>query len=207
MDNNITAIIDYGVGNLFSLQSSLRAVGANVVVTNDKQTLKNATRIVLPGVGAFEDAMKKLKDSGMADVVKECAENGKPILGICLGMQLLFDNSLEYGNHKGLGLIPGSVVPLKGRISDTLKVPHIGWNKLTLKEGESLFKYLTGDSFAYYVHSFYADTADEYITAKSEYDIPVTGAVRKDNVFGTQFHPEKSGKCGLLMLKAFCEEE
>lgn len=206
MDKNITAIIDYGVGNLFSLRCSLSSVGANVVVTNDKQILKDATRIVLPGVGAFEDAMKKLKTSGMADVVKECAANRKPILGICLGMQLLFDNSLEYGNHKGLGLIPGSVVPLKGRISEALKVPHIGWNKLMLKEGEALFKYIKGDSFAYYVHSYYADTAEEYITAKSEYDIQVTGAVRKDNVFGTQFHPEKSGACGLLMLKAFCEE-
>lgn len=206
MNNNVTAIIDYGVGNLFSLRCSLSSVGANVVVTNDKDTLKNAARIILPGVGAFEDAMKKLSTSGMAEVVTECAQNGKPILGICLGMQLLFDNSLEYGNHKGLGLIPGSVVPLKERIPEELKVPHIGWNKLILKEGESLFKYLTGNSFAYYVHSYYADTAEKYITAQSEYGILVTGAVRKANVFGTQFHPEKSGSDGLQMLKAFCEE-
>jgi len=206
MDNNITAIIDYGVGNLFSLRCSLASVGANVIVTGDKNELKNASRIILPGVGAFEDAMKKLLDSGMAAVVCECAAEGKPIFGICLGMQLLFDNSLEYGNHKGLGLIPGAVVPLKERIPSCLKVPHIGWNSLKLREGEPLFKYLEGNSFAYYVHSFYADTAEEFITAKSEYGIMVTGAVRRGNVWGTQFHPEKSGKDGLLMLKAFCEE-
>ncbi len=206
MNDNITAIVDYGVGNLFSLRCSLASVGANVIVTKDKTKLKNAARIILPGVGAFEDAMKKLVDSGMAEVVCECAAAGKPILGICLGMQLLFENSLEYGNHKGLGLIPGSVVPLKGRIPDNLKVPHIGWNALKLREGEPIFKYLTGNSFAYYVHSFYADTPEEYITADSEYGIRVTGAVRRGNVSGTQFHPEKSGKDGLLMLKAFCEE-
>lgn len=206
MKNNVTAIVDYGVGNLFSLRCSLTSIGAEVVVSKNAEELRSAARIILPGVGAFEDAMKKLEDSGLSDVVIECANGGKPLLGICLGMQLLFDNSFEYGNHKGLGLIPGSVVPLKGKIPSTLKVPHIGWNKLQIKDGEPLFRYLTGDSFAYYVHSFYADTAEEFITAKSEYGILVTGAVRNKNVFGTQFHPEKSGKDGLLMLKAFCEE-
>ena len=204
--NNITAIIDYGVGNLFSLRSSLSSVGADVVVTNNKDILKSAARIILPGVGAFEDAMKKLSVDGMDEVVKDCARSGKPILGICLGMQLLFHNSFEYGNHNGLGLIHGSVIPLKEKIPETLKVPHIGWNKLTLRDGETLFKYLNGDTFAYYVHSYYAATDDKYIIAKSDYGIPVTGAVRNDNVFGTQFHPEKSGTDGLLMLKAFCEE-
>jgi len=206
MKNNVTAIVDYGVGNLFSLRCSLASIGANVVVSKSADELRSSARIILPGVGAFEDAMKKLVESGLADVVVDCANGGKPLLGICLGMQLLFNNSLEYGNHRGLGLIPGSVVPLKGKIPNTLKVPHIGWNKLQLKEGEVLFRYLNGDSFAYYVHSFYADTDAEYITARSEYGIPVTGAVRNKNVFGTQFHPEKSGKDGLLMLKAFCEE-
>ncbi len=206
MNNNITAIIDYGVGNLFSLRCSLNSIGANVIVTNDNEVINSASRIILPGVGAFEDAMKKLVSSGMDKTVKMCASGGKPILGICLGMQLLFDNSFEYGNHKGLGLIPGSVVPLKEYIPSELKVPHIGWNKLILREGESLFKYLEGDSFAYYVHSYFAKTSPEYITAQSKYGIAVTGAVRKDNVFGTQFHPEKSGRDGLLMLKAFCEE-
>lgn len=207
MVNNVTAIVDYGVGNLFSLSSSLKAVGANVVITNDKKTLENADRIVLPGVGAFSDAYAKLCENSLDKVVKECAANGKPILGICLGMQLLFDNSLEYGNHKGLGLIPGSVVPLKGKINETLKVPHIGWNKLVMKDGEAVFKYVSDGAYAYFVHSYYAETDEKYVIAHSEYDIKVTAAVRNDNVFGMQYHPEKSGNKGLLMLKAFCEEE
>ena len=207
MSDNVTAIVDYGVGNLFSLSSSLKSVGAEVVVTNDKDVLKVAKRIVLPGVGAFADAYAKLALNGMDSVVKNCAAEGKPILGICLGMQLLFDNSLEYGNHKGLGLIPGSVVPLKGEISSTLKVPHIGWNKLVYKEDESVFKYINDGAYVYYVHSYYADTDEKYVIAYSEYDINVTGAVRNGNVWGMQYHPEKSGDKGLLMLKAFCEEE
>ncbi len=206
MNNNTTAIIDYGVGNLFSLKSSLQYLGADVIITNKPEELLSSARIILPGVGAFEDAIKKLRNSGVDKTVIECAESGKPLLGICLGMQLLFENSYEYGFHKGLGLIPGSVVPLKDKIADTLKVPHIGWNRLSYKENDKLFKYLQGRAYAYYVHSYYADTAEEYIIAHSEYDIKVTGAVRNGNVMGTQFHPEKSGKQGLLMLKAFCEE-
>lgn len=207
MSNNITAIVDYGVGNLFSLRSSLEFLGCDVVVTDKEEELINAKRIILPGVGAFEDAVKKLRQTGLDKTVIECAKNGKPLLGICLGMQMLFDNSLEYGNHKGLGLIPGSVVPLKGKIDAGLKVPHIGWNKLAYKKDEELFKYIDSEAYAYYVHSYYADTDDSYIIADSEYSIRVTGAVRNANVYGTQFHPEKSGKHGLLMLKAFCEKE
>lgn len=207
MSNNITAIVDYGVGNLFSLRSSLEFLGCDVIVTDKEDELINAKRIILPGVGAFEDAVKKLRQTGLDKTVIECAKNGKPLLGICLGMQMLFDNSLEYGNHKGLGLIPGSVVPLKGKIDVGLKVPHIGWNKLSYKKDEDLFKYIDSEAYTYYVHSYYADTDDSYIIADSEYSIKVTGAVRNANVYGTQFHPEKSGKHGLLMLKAFCEKE
>ncbi len=206
MTNNITAIVDYGVGNLFSLSSSLKAVGANAVITNKKEVIKNAARVILPGVGAFADAYAKLCVDGLDETVKCCASEGKPILGICLGMQLLFDNSLEYGNHKGLGLIPGSVVPLRNKIRSELKVPHIGWNKLVMKENEPVYKYVSDGAFAYYVHSYYAETDEKYIIAYSEYDIKVTGAVRNANVLGMQYHPEKSGDKGLLMLKAFCEE-
>ncbi len=207
MSNNYTAIVDYGVGNLFSLRSSLTAVGADVIVTSSKSELKNAARIILPGVGAFEDAIGKLRESGLCYDILSCVEDGKPLLGICLGMQMLFENSYEYGCHNGLGLIPGDVVPLKDRIGATLKIPHIGWNKLVYNQNDSLFKYIDGDMYAYYVHSYYADTADSYITSSSEYGISVTGSVRNNKVFGTQFHPEKSGKNGLLLLKAFCEEQ
>lgn len=206
MSKNLTAIIDYGVGNLFSLRSSLEFLGAEVCITDNSDTIVDAARIILPGVGAFEDAVKKLRQTGLDKTVTYCAAEGKPLLGICLGMQMLFENSFEYGNHRGLGLIPGSVVPLKGKIDSSLKVPHIGWNKLEYKKDDALFRYVDGEAYAYYVHSYYADTDEKYITATSDYSVQVTGAVRNGNVFGTQFHPEKSGKQGLLMLKAFCEE-
>ncbi len=206
MAKGITAIIDYGVGNLFSLNSSLIACGADCVITCDAKVLKSASRIVLPGVGVFEDAAKKLISTGLVETIKEQVKEGKPLLGICLGMQMLFEKSYEYGEHDGLGLIPGDVIPLKEESEcASLKIPHIGWNYLKLKEGEELFKYLPADNYVYYVHSYYAKTPEQYITSFSEYGINVTGSVRKDNVMGTQFHPEKSGNCGLLMLKAFCE--
>ena len=206
MAKGITAIIDYGVGNLFSLNSSLISCGADCVITSDANVLKNASRIVLPGVGAFEDAAKKLFNTGLVETINQQVKEGKPLLGICLGMQLLFEKSYEYGEHKGLGLIPGEVVPLKEEKECAfLKIPHIGWNYLKRKEGEELFKYLPKDNYVYYVHSFYAKTKEEYVTSVSEYGIDVTGSVRNGNVMGTQFHPEKSGNCGLLMLKAFCE--
>ena len=203
---SLTAIIDYGVGNLFSLTSSLKAIGSDAVVTNDINEIKKADRIILPGVGAFEDAVKKLYSTGLVEPLMEEISNGKPLLGICLGMQLLFERSFEYGEHKGLGLIPGEVVPLEGAIDKSLKVPHIGWNKLIkTKTDEPLLKELADDAYVYYVHSFYAKTDPEYITGVSEYGISVTGSVRNKNVMGTKFHPEKSGRAGLLILKAFCE--
>jgi len=202
------AIVDYGVGNLFSLSSSVRSLGAEVCVTGKAQDLRAASHILLPGVGAFGDAMAKLEATGLVPVLKEEVQR-KPLLGICLGMQLLFEKSFEYGEHIGLGLIPGSVCPLAPDLGDpTLKVPHIGWNALQMtpgREDDPLFRYVKNGEYVYYVHSFYAKDCAASTLATSEYSIPVTGAVRSGNVYGTQFHPEKSGDTGLRLLKAFAE--
>ena len=200
------AIIDYGVGNLFSLKSSFAAIGADVVVTSDPVTIAKADRIILPGVGAFEDAAEKLRASGLDKVIYEEVEKGKPLLGICLGMQMLFEKSYEYGEHKGLGLIPGAVKPIKDEISSELKIPHIGWNPLHMSApNDELFKYINDGDCVYFVHSYYAAECDEYVIATAEYGKELTAAVRNKNVVGAQFHPEKSGKVGLMILKAFCE--
>ncbi len=202
----MTAIVDYGVGNLFSLESSLRAIGAASCVTGDPEVLKKADRIILPGVGAFGDAVEKLRESGLFDTLCALAKEGKPILGICLGMQLLFQKSYEYGEHMGLGLIKGEIVSLKGAIPKELKIPHMGWNPLTLKTPESpLFRYLHEGDCVYFVHSFYGIGCDGATVATAEYGVPVTAAVQSGNVFGCQFHPEKSGKVGLSILRAFTE--
>lgn len=202
----MTAVIDYGVGNLFSLCSSLKAVGADVTVTGDINEIKKADRLILPGVGAFGDAAKKLSHEGLDELIKERAAAGVPLLGICLGMQLLFDESLEYGAHKGLGLIKGKVVPMKGRIPEELPVPHMGWNALKFHKLSPVFKYINEGDCVYFVHSYFADGCETDLTASAEYGIPLTAAVGHDNVFGCQFHPEKSGKTGLAILKAFLEE-
>lgn len=199
------AIIDYGVGNLFSLKSSFSAIGADVVVTDDKDVIKNADKIVLPGVGAFEDAAQKLVNTGLVDIILEETNNGKPLMGICLGMQLLFEKSFEYGEHDGLGLIKGNVKPIKDVIPDNLKVPHIGWNGLKFKKSSPLFKYINDGDFVYFVHSFYATDCDSSVIAVAEYGAELTAAVADKNVFGCQFHPEKSGSTGLKILKAFAE--
>ena len=200
------AIIDYGVGNLFSLRSSLSMIGAEAVVTGDAQVIRAAQRILLPGVGAFGDARKKLADTGLDRVVCEEAAAGKPLMGICLGMQMLFDKSFEYGEHEGLGLIPGRVVPLAGKIPQSLKIPHIGWNALELKKVDHPLMKLTKDGdCVYFVHSFYAADCAESVIATSEYGIDVTAAVAMGNVMGCQFHPEKSGQVGLDILRSFCE--
>ena len=201
------AIIDYGVGNLFSLCSSLKSIGAEAAVTPDPAVIRAADRIILPGVGAFADAAEKLRATGLDRVLLEEAANGKKIMGICLGMQMLFEESHEYGIHKGLGLIPGRVVPMAGYIPEGLKIPHIGWNPLILK-GESkhpLLKYVEEGDCVYFVHSYFATDCTESVIATAEYGRELTAAVAKDNVMGCQFHPEKSGKVGLSILKAFCE--
>ena len=201
------AIIDYGVGNLFSLASSFSAIGAEATVTSDPAVIRAADRLILPGVGAFEDAARKLRESGMADLVKEEAARGKPIMGICLGMQMLFERSFEYGEHEGLGLIKGSVRPIADVIPKGLKIPHIGWNALHFTRQNSLFKHLEEGDFVYFVHSFYAADCDDAVIATSEYGAPLTAAVAVGNVMGCQFHPEKSGGVGLSILRAFCEWE
>ena len=200
------AILDYGVGNLFSLSGSLKALGLEAEITGDPDRLQAADRIILPGVGAFGDARAKLEEAGLVPVLKKEAEK-KPLLGICLGMQLLFDTSMEYGVHQGLGLIPGQVEDLKGALTDkNLKVPHMGWNRLEIKKDDPLFRYIENGAYVYYVHSYYAAHCEESTLAVSMYgNVPVTGVVRRGNVWGTQFHPEKSGDTGLLILKAFSE--
>lgn len=196
-------IIDYGVGNLFSLQASCKAIGQNVFVSGDGAELQKADRLILPGVGAFPDAAKKLNDTGMADFVREEAARGIPLLGICLGMQLLFEESLEYGRHPGLGLLKGQVVPMEGRLPEGLKIPHMGWNALNVTGGR-LLEGLDGQ-YVYFVHSFFGENCADSLSAWTDYGIPITAAVERSNLFGCQFHPEKSGSVGLSILRRFAE--
>ena len=202
------AIVDYGVGNLFSLNCSFAAIGADTVVTGDAAVLRDAEKIILPGVGAFGDAADKLRATGLDRVVIGEAKAGKPLLGICLGMQLLFEKGCEYGEHDGLGLIPGTVRPISDVIPAGLKIPHIGWNGLHFTAKESpLLRYVREGDCVYFVHSFYAADCDDSVIATAEYGAELTAAVQRDNVFGCQFHPEKSGSVGLSILRAFCEWE
>ncbi len=201
------AIIDYGVGNVFSLSCSLSAIGAKAMITGDAEDVRRADKLILPGVGAFGDAVQKLRSTGLEQVILEEAARGKPILGICLGMQLLFEKSLEYGTHTGLGLIPGSVVSMEGVIPPDLKIPHIGWNALRLRKPSPLLRYTKEGDFVYFVHSYYASDCDDYVTADTQYGAWLTAAVQNKNVFGCQFHPEKSGPVGLNILRAFAEME
>ncbi len=204
----MVAIVDYGVGNLFSLSSSFSAIGQEVCVTSDPSVIQKADRIVLPGVGAFADAAEKLKNTGLIPILLQEVKKGKPLLGICLGMQVLFDESLEYGRHAGLGLIPGVIRPISEVIPTEYKIPHIGWNALHfVGEKSPIFRYLNEGDCVYFVHSFYAAQCRESVIAVSEYGANLTAAVQRKNVFGCQFHPEKSGAVGLRILRAFCEWE
>ena len=201
------AVVDYGVGNLFSLVSSLKAVGAEVVVSGDAGVIKSADKIVLPGVGAFGDAVNKLKESGLFDVVKSQAKKGVPLLGICLGMQLLFEKSYEFGSFEGLGLIKGEICPIKPDVSSELKIPHIGWNSLKIVKKDGILKDINEGDCVYFVHSYYGKNCDENVSSVTEYGAILTASVSNKNVYGCQFHPEKSGEVGLKILKAFCELE
>ena len=200
------AIIDYGVGNLFSLKSSLAALQIDAKVTGDPEEIRLSDKIILPGVGAFADAAKKLRDCGLDVVLKEEAARGKPILGICLGMQLLFETSYEYGKHRGLGLIPGNVRPIADVVTKEFKIPHIGWNRLSFPKTKSpIFRYLNEGDFVYFVHSYYCADCQEHVIATTEYGAQLTAAAQNKNVYGCQFHPEKSGEVGLNILRAFAE--
>lgn len=199
------AIVDYGVGNLFSIQSSLTAIGCESLVTGKAEELAEADKIILPGVGAFGDAMDKLRHSGMDRVLIAQARAGKPLLGLCLGMQLLLEEGLEFGRHTGLGLIAGRIVPLEGDIPPTLKIPHIGWNALHFGENKHpMFRHVEEGEHVYFVHSYHAVDCPN-ISATCEYGQEIVAAVAKDKVWGCQFHPEKSGSIGLNVLRAFCE--
>ena len=201
----MTVIVDYGVGNLFSLKSSFSYIGEEAVVSSDESVIASADRIILPGVGAFGDAVNKLRSTGLDKVILEEVAKGKPMLGICLGMQMLFEKSYEYGEHEGLGLIKGSVKPMQGVISENLQIPHIGWNALKFKKKSQLYKYINEGDCVYFVHSYFGADCEEAVTATAEYGIDITASVENGNVYGTQFHPEKSGEVGLKILKAFCE--
>ena len=202
----MVAIIDYGVGNLFSLSSSFAAIGEEAIITGDEDVIRRADRLILPGVGAFGDAADKLRESGLDKVIIEEATKGKPLMGICLGMQLLLDVSFEYGEHKGLGLINGEIRPISEVIPEKLPIPQIGWNALKIKgEKHPIFKYLNDGDCVYFVHSYYGANCEESVIAECEYGALLTAAVANGNVCGCQFHPEKSGTVGLSILKAFCE--
>ena len=201
----MVGIIDYGVGNLFSLQSSFQAIGQQVEVSSDPDILRKADHILLPGVGAFEDAVQKLRSSGMDQMVYEAEQSGKPLMGICLGMQMLFEKSFEYGEHQGLGLLKGEVVPMAGLLPEELKIPHMGWNALDITQPDGkLFANTKQGDYVYFVHSYFATGCEDSLAAQTEYGKLLTAAVEKDNIFGCQFHPEKSGEVGLNILRAFC---
>ena len=201
------AIIDYGIGNLFSVVSSFKYIGQEAVVTSDPEVIRKSDKLILPGVGAFGDAILKLRQTGLDKIIIEEAKNGKPIMGICLGMQLLFEKSYEYGEHEGLGLLKGSVIGMQGVIDESLQIPHIGYNALTFKKNHPLFKYIKEGDYVYFVHSYYAVDCEDSLLAYAEYDKDITAIVGKDNVMGCQFHPEKSGNVGLNILRAFSEME
>ncbi len=200
------AVIDYGVGNLYSLSSSLKYLGIDNIVTADKNKIDNSSAVILPGVGAFADAYKKLENGGLITAIERQVKQGKPVLGICLGMQMLFTKSLEYGEHSGLNFISGIVAPVSADLKQNVKVPHMGWNSLIFKKPSPLYKYVSEGEYVYFVHSYYAKNCENNTTATAFYGgTELTASAEKDNVFGTQYHPEKSGSTGLKILKAFCE--
>jgi len=201
----MVAIIDYGVGNLFSLQSSFAAIGEEAEVTADPEVIRRADRVILPGVGAFGDAARKLRETGLDRVVKAEAAAGKPLMGICLGMQMLFERSREYGVHEGLGLLKGEIRPIAERIGEGLKIPQMGWNALRIKKDSPILKYTREGDYVYFVHSYSAVDCGESLLATVEYGAELTACVGLGNVYGCQFHPEKSGSVGLKILRAFCE--
>lgn len=199
------AIVDYGVGNLFSLVFSFKSIGVEVVVTDREEVIAAADKLILPGVGAFGDARRKLAQTGMDKLILQEAKKGKPIMGICLGMQLLFEKGYEYGIHEGLGLLKGEVVSMEGVVPADYKIPHIGWNSLIMKRENPLLRYISNGDHVYFVHSYFVKDCDDSLIATAEYGPELTAAVAKDNIYGCQFHPEKSGTVGLNILRGFAD--
>ena len=199
------AIVDYGVGNLFSIKSSVDTVGAQCIVTDNREEIKRADKIILPGVGAFRDAIRKLRESGLDKVIIDEAKNGKNLMGICLGMQLLFEKSYEHGEYEGLSLLKGEIRPITDVIGEDLSVPHIGWNPLVIKKPSPILKYIKNGDCVYFVHSYYAENCPDSLSSTAEYGAHLTASVSLGNIHGCQFHPEKSGRAGLSILKAFSE--
>ena len=202
------AIVDYGVGNIFSLCSSFKYIGADIELTSDVATIRRADKVIFPGVGAFRDAELKLRTTGLDKVVIDEATSGKPFLGICLGMQMMLTKSFEFGEYEGLNIIPGNVVSMEGVVPADFKIPHIGWNKLIFpkdKPKSPIFRYVNEGEHVYFVHSYYCTDCAPDTIATTEYGEELTAAIARDNVFGVQFHPEKSGEVGLNILRAFNE--
>ncbi len=198
-------IIDYSVGNLFSVKNALSKIGIENKISSDKDEIMKADALILPGVGAFRDAMNSLENSGLIPTIKEFIKTGKPLLGICLGMQLLYEKSYEYGEYQGLGFIKGEICPMKSDLVQDLKVPHMGWNNLKFNKNNEVLKYINEDDYVYFVHSFYAKSNWDEVVAYVDYDVKIPAIVNNGNVYGMQFHPEKSGDVGLNLLKAYGE--
>lgn len=202
----MVAIIDYGAGNLSSVKKALDYLGAESIITDDKSKIKSASHIILPGVGSFGDAMESMRNRDLVDTVKEVAVSGKPFLGICLGLQLLFEGSEESPGVEGLGLLKGKITQIPK--NNGLKVPHIGWNSVSVRKDDGIFKNIEQNSFFYFVHSFYlTESQGDIAAATTQYGVEIECAVEQGNLFATQFHPEKSGKAGLTLLKSFLERE
>ena len=200
------AIIDYGAGNLHSVKNALDFLGADNIVTGNKEEILSADKVILPGVGAFGDAMKCLEERGLVETVKAVAENGKPFLGICLGLHLLFEESEESPNVKGLGIFKGKIVKIPD--NGNLKIPHMGWNNIRITKDSKILKNIGNEPYVYFVHSYYVEAEDEsVVSAYTEYGQKLDIAVEQDNVFATQFHPEKSGDIGMEILKNFITAE
>lgn len=192
-------ILDYGVGNLMSIKQGFKRVGIDTIISKDLEVIQNAKSLILPGVGAFQDAMKALESSGLIPSIKRHVELNKYLFGVCLGMQLLYEDSYEDGYYKGLGILQGSIK----KIDTKLKIPHMGWNELTFKKNSRLTTYINENDYVYFVHSFFVDTVGDEVCAITYYDLEIPAIVEKNNVFATQFHPEKSGEVGLNILKAY----